>query len=258
MNAPVTPRNSGLAIASLVLGIVGLLTLAVCVGGLPALLAVIFGHRALAQIKTSAGHLGGRAMAEAGVATGYVGLGGLLLLIIFVPAIVTPQQTGKMTGTLSHGRQIFIAHFGRVLDTPTNDLSGGWPQSGEFPTSTAFFTNLVASGELKVDFSFFAADGLQACKSTNAAQFKAGNNAWCVVADLKDSDPDQTPFLFTRNLSINSLAEFRGAAQLGDEPPFGRAGVVVVFKSGSVMKFKPDQLASNFNCCGATNRVLRP
>ncbi len=258
MNAPLTPQNSGLAIASLVLGIVGLLTFAVCIGGVPALMAVIFGHMALARIKTTSGTVKGRGLALAGLVTGYAALVGLVLLIICTPWMGTPSQAGKMTGTLSNGRQIFIAHFGRVLDTPTNDLSGGWPQSGEFSTSTAFFTNLVASGGMKVDFSFFAADGLPACKSTNAAQFKAGNNAWCVVADLKDSDPDQTPFLFTRNLRINSLAEFKGPDQVSAEPPFGRAGVLVIFKGGSVMKFKPDQLASNFNCCGATNRVLRP
>jgi hypothetical protein len=50
MNTSMTPRNSGLAVASLVLGILGLLTMVVCVGGVPALLAVIFGHIAWSQI----------------------------------------------------------------------------------------------------------------------------------------------------------------------------------------------------------------
>ncbi len=66
------------------------------------------------------------------------------------------------------------------------------------------------------------------------------------------------PLLFTRNLRINSLAEFKGVEQLSDDPPFGRRSVLVVFNNGVAQKFTPDMLASNFNVSHATNRVLRP
>ena len=55
-------RTSGLAIASMVLGIVWLFWLG-------SILAVIFGHVALSQIKRSMGTLSGRGMAIAGLAS---------------------------------------------------------------------------------------------------------------------------------------------------------------------------------------------
>jgi len=58
-------KTSGLAIASMVLGIVWL-------GWLGSLLAVIFGHIALSQTKD--GRAGGRGMAIAGLVLGYVGV----------------------------------------------------------------------------------------------------------------------------------------------------------------------------------------
>jgi hypothetical protein len=62
------PRTSGLAVASLVLGILWL-----CGGG--SLLATIFGAVALGQIARSNGRLTGKAMAVAGLVLGIIGLG---------------------------------------------------------------------------------------------------------------------------------------------------------------------------------------
>ena len=277
------PRRSGLAIASLVLGIIGLLSIVMLIAtvvvpapapmagiiemlsivvliGFPlvAILAIILGDAALSKIRESAGAVAGSGMAIAGLITGCVALV-ILLLLIFYPA-VNHHGPGPMTSALSKGRSIYMAVYGEQLsDVATNDHGSRWPKSGEFSSSTAYFTNLVDRRVLNVNYSFFAAPGITPCKSTNAAQFKAENNAWCVVADLKDTDPDNTPFLFTRNLRIASLAEFRGGDQVDDVPPFGRRGVVVVFKSAAAIVLRPEALASNFPAMGtATNRVLRP
>ena len=67
-----TARTSGMAIASLVLGLVW-----IC--GLGSLLAVIFGHAALSEIERGRGQVMGRGMAIAGLILGYLGL--LLLLL---------------------------------------------------------------------------------------------------------------------------------------------------------------------------------
>ena len=72
-------RNSGLAIASMVLGILGLLLCQlISIGG------VIYGHLALAEIKRSDGGLSGRGMAIAGLITGYLGVAVVLLGILVV------------------------------------------------------------------------------------------------------------------------------------------------------------------------------
>lgn len=73
-NPPVVPRTSGMAVASLVLGLLGL-----C--GIGSLLAVIFGHQALSQIDASNGMVTGRGMAIAGLVLGYLGLAAVLFFL---------------------------------------------------------------------------------------------------------------------------------------------------------------------------------
>jgi hypothetical protein len=73
--SPGFPQTSGLAIASLVLSLLGL-----C--GIGSLLGVIFGHQALANIDRSQGMVTGRGMAIAGLILGYLGLAGVLLIIL--------------------------------------------------------------------------------------------------------------------------------------------------------------------------------
>ncbi|MCX7010506.1 MAG: hypothetical protein NTY53_25230 [Kiritimatiellaeota bacterium] len=184
-----------------------------------------------------------------------------ILVLVLMPATKEDSWPGKMTRALFCGKQIFTATFGLALNVTTNGDLIGWPKSAEFSTSTAVFTNLVRRGVLKVDYSFFAAQGITPCRNTNATLFKAENNAWCVVADLKGADPKQTPFLMTRNLRVSNLAELKGKVgdQLGDEPPFGRTGLPIVFKGGAAEFLKSDMLWSNI--LGGqtfTNRVLRP
>ena len=76
---PPQPTVAGLAIASLVLAILW-------IWWIGSLLAVIFGHVALSQIKRSHGWKTGRGMAMAGVVLGWVGLA--TLVIVLVAAIV--------------------------------------------------------------------------------------------------------------------------------------------------------------------------
>jgi hypothetical protein len=71
---PAAPTN-GLAVAALVLGIVWLYWVG-------SILAVVFGHVALHQIKRADGRQSGGGLAVAGLALGYVGLGTLTLALI--------------------------------------------------------------------------------------------------------------------------------------------------------------------------------
>lgn len=77
-------RTSGLAVASLILGILSLLGAAVC--GAP-IAAVICGHLALGQIKRSAGQVGGRGLAIAGLVTGYLALIAGVVVLLFLLGI---------------------------------------------------------------------------------------------------------------------------------------------------------------------------
>ena len=73
---PQAAGTNGLAVASLILGL-----LWVC--WLGSLLAVLFGHIALGQIKKTGGVQGGRGLAIAGLVLGYIGVATLILAIFF-------------------------------------------------------------------------------------------------------------------------------------------------------------------------------
>lgn len=78
---PYRPQvSNGLAIASMVLGIVW-------VYWLGSILAVVFGHVALSQIKRNP-HQTGRGMAIAGLVLGYLGLAFLVLFVVVMVAAV--------------------------------------------------------------------------------------------------------------------------------------------------------------------------
>ncbi|MFT8637035.1 MAG: DUF4190 domain-containing protein [Pseudoclavibacter sp.] len=77
---PAPEPTNGLAVAALVCGILGFFT------GLSAIAAVVCGHMALSQLRRSGG--GGRGMAIAGLVTGYVVLGSVVLGIIGVLVLV--------------------------------------------------------------------------------------------------------------------------------------------------------------------------
>lgn len=73
-NAPVSAKTNGLAIASLILGIVGV-----------SIVAIILGHISLSQINKTGEQ--GRGMALAGTILGYVGLAITIIWIIVATVI---------------------------------------------------------------------------------------------------------------------------------------------------------------------------
>ncbi len=80
---PAPPPTNGMAVASLVLGIVSL-ACSQCITAIP---GVIFGHIALKQIRESGGTQGGRGMAIAGLVTGYISLG-LVAVVLLAYGII--------------------------------------------------------------------------------------------------------------------------------------------------------------------------
>lgn len=99
--------TSGLAIGSLVCGILGFFTL-----GLAGIIAVILGHMSLSRIKSSAGALGGKGMAIAGLIMGYFGfclIGIAILASLAVPAFNSVQRQGNQMKVVLNAKQILLA-----------------------------------------------------------------------------------------------------------------------------------------------------
>jgi competence protein ComGC len=103
-------KNSTLAIWSLVLGILSILTCGFGIFlGVP---AIICGHIALGKIKESGGMLAGRGMAIAGLIMGYLGL--VLFIVGLLAAIAIPSfmkvRGGAQTSACQNGqRQVATA-----------------------------------------------------------------------------------------------------------------------------------------------------
>lgn len=199
-----------------------------------------------------------------------------ILAAVLVPAVADALTNGKMTGTLNNGKQTFTSAFARTLDgVVTPSATAAWPDAATYnsPGASAYFTNLVGSGAMRVDYSFFSASGIAVYKGTNGAKFMMGIkqggdcNAWNIAADLGDQDPDAAPFLWTKNLVLDtSLKQYGVGINLiplllpvdkqNNTTPYGNKGVITVYKGGSAVKYKPDVLSSNFNSVSCTNTIL--
>jgi len=107
---PVQPKNCGLAIWSLVLGILGLL----CFSILSAVPAVICGHMAFSRIKRSAGAMTGQGLAIAGLVTGYLGIAWAIVFIpmmaaIAIPNFVKARNIAQMNACINNLRMVDAA-----------------------------------------------------------------------------------------------------------------------------------------------------
>ncbi|HVJ98861.1 MAG TPA: DUF4190 domain-containing protein, partial [Acidimicrobiia bacterium] len=80
------PTTNGMAVAALVLGLVGWLF---C--GLGSVLAIIFGFVSQSQIKAAQGRQSGAGMAKAGIILGFVGIA--LTILYWVLVIATTETT---------------------------------------------------------------------------------------------------------------------------------------------------------------------
>lgn len=192
-----------------------------------------------------------------------------ILAAILVPAVQNALFQGRLTTVMNNGRNIYVSLFARSLENPL-DPTPAWPQKDAafdednryFTDSTQFIEWVVTAGVMNVDFSFFAAPGMTAAKSQNAADFDADNNAWAVTIGVNDSLEDGAPVLFTKNIvqkgGNTKLTKINENPGLGDNTdPFKDKGGVVVLNGGSAFTVKQDTLSTNtFNSVGATNDVM--
>ncbi|MHB8573582.1 MAG: DUF4190 domain-containing protein [Candidatus Dormibacteria bacterium] len=86
--------TNGMAIASMVLGIIWIYWIG-------SILALVFGYVALGQIRSAGGRQAGRGMAIAGVALGWVGVGTLVLLIVFAVIGAVSSHTASGAGAMA-------------------------------------------------------------------------------------------------------------------------------------------------------------
>ena len=106
---PIT-RRSGLAVWSLVFGILAVVLSFACIGPLFAIPAVICGHMAHSRIKRSGGELSGGGLALGGLITGYISIVMIpviaMMAAIAIPNFVKARDTAQRNGCINYLRQI--------------------------------------------------------------------------------------------------------------------------------------------------------
>jgi len=123
--APSVKKTSGLAIASLVLGIVG-----PCTVGLGSIIGLILGIVGLVKIGKSAGAKGGRGLAIAGIVVSAAGLLVLPLLAgILLPAVFGALDTAKSAQSANNVHQLCTAaHKYAASHHQQLPPADSWPQ----------------------------------------------------------------------------------------------------------------------------------
>ncbi|MCX5647824.1 MAG: DUF4190 domain-containing protein [Planctomycetota bacterium] len=130
------PKTSGLAIASLVLGIVG-----PCTVGLGSIMGIILGIVGLVKIGKSAGAKGGRGLAIAGIVVSAAGLLVLpLLAAILLPAVFSAlDQANAVSSTNNVGQLCTAAQVYATSHRQQLPPADSWPQvfqeQMEFPAA---------------------------------------------------------------------------------------------------------------------------
>ena len=105
---PTQPKTSGLAIASLVCGILSLYL------GLPALLGIIFGIIALRQINGSAGVITGKGLAIGGLVTSALGMG--IMFAVLLPALAKAPSKANRVKCVNNMSQLYMAGLSFAQD----------------------------------------------------------------------------------------------------------------------------------------------
>jgi hypothetical protein len=115
-------KTSGMAIASLVLGVLWIYWIG-------SILALIFGYVAKKEIRDSREPMEGNGLATAGVVLGWVGMGTLALVILFViiAALAEKQEHTSKPKTTSQTISFVSALQESAL---------AWPAAGLFPPAT--------------------------------------------------------------------------------------------------------------------------
>ena len=159
---PSVTRTSGLAIWSLVLGILALPT-----AGLTAIPAVICGHLSLGKIKRSAGAQSGGGLAIAGLVTGYLGFCILVIAVLAgltAPLVIRQRKKADQTEAVSNARSFGVALFefkeeyGSYPDDATAKAVADETKTEQITGNTANdrFRQLIRSGIVQSETQFYA------------------------------------------------------------------------------------------------------
>lgn len=214
----VVTKTSGLAIASLVLGICGFVA---C--GITSIVGLILGIVGISSIKKNAGRLKGEGLAIAGIVVSTISLILVpvmcIMMAILMPALVRARSHARTAASLNNVKQVCLA-----VILYCDDHEGLFPSGGNW--AEALEPYLGDSENILISWDPFA------------------RRAYVVNTKLDGrkrqeiSKPHRTVLVFE--------ARFRsppsGGPELLPEKPQGRTGYVIGFVDGHVECIRPERL----------------
>ena len=186
------PKASGLAIASMICGLLGFVTL-----GLTGIAAVITGHLANSAIKKANGALAGRGMSITGLITGYLSIlifPVALLSGLMLPVIMKNKMAAERTESIGNVRQIGLALF------EFESAYGTFP-SDELAAEEEKFAGLTGSRVLDQ----LEAAGLRTDKDRLLAVGSLWEGDWLYFPGLSTSGDPNTPVLISPEIDGKRL-----------------------------------------------------
>ena len=229
---PIGPLpQSGFAVASLIMGILGFITI------LTGLLGIVFGWVALRKIKMSNGRLGGRGLAKAGI----------LLSIVALPVatagyiLVVRAANASLAGARGKAHAIHCVNNLKQLGLAARLYAGDY--DGQYPSGTNWCGDLLTyAGTAKI----YQCPG-------DAAQLSCGYAFTSALADLAEQDiaPDTVMF-FESDTGWNAS----GGKELMITQPRHNNTFVIGLADGSVLQVQAARLAQlRWNPTNRTNNV---
>ncbi len=212
MEAIQSPKRSGLATASLVLGILGIFPCGVFgVIGLP------IGIAAMVKIGRSNGRLGGNGLAIAGISCSTVALAALvvqmmILIGLLLPALGTARMGAMQAKFFSQARQLAMAATSYATD-----------HEDQYPSAENWVQALLDSGAINEQIlvsPFAMEDGRAFAMNAKLGEIR--------VADIVD--PARTVLFF----ECAAQSPLAGGSELFPTQPRSASGYVVVFVDGAV------------------------
>ena len=212
----VAPRTSGLAVTSLVLGILGMFT---C--GLTALFGLILGIIAMVKVKNSGGKLNGNGLALAGTIVSAIFLFMIpIFAAMLLPALAAAKQKAQEINCVNNEKQLALA-----IRIYSND------HANHFPPAATWCDAIATS---------VGSDKAFKCPSENSgSRCDYGFNAKLDGLDEGKINP-QTVELFEADAGWNAS----GGPELMIGKPRHARMFVVAFADGSVQQLRESQLAA--------------
>lgn len=233
-------KTSGLAITSLVLGILALPT-----AGLTAIPAVICGHIARGKIKRSAGTQSGGGLALAGLICGYFGfviVGIAMLAGLSAPLIIRQRKKADQTEAVSNARGIGLAlyefktEYGAFPDDETAAKVAAATETEivKGTSSNARFRQLIRAGISQSETIFYAKTaGTHKPDNSFLGEdcLETGECGFAYVGNLLTSDETRRPLAMTPFVP--------GTHRFDDHPFDGKA--VILWTDNSVTSLPIDR-----------------